>query len=86
MLWGFLQGGKLRFLGEIRLVNPPSLRYNKGMEKTIEQLERIIQKLDEMIGIMKKPENKLLRILEIIGNVVTIVSVLAIVEIIRNWT
>nr|AGS52568.1 hypothetical protein [uncultured bacterium contig00023] len=35
--------------------------------------------------IMKKPENRLLRILEIVGNVVTIVSVLAIVEIIRNW-
>jgi len=61
------------------------LWYNKGMERTFEQLERINQKLDEMIGIMKKPENKLLRILEIIGNVVTIVSVLAIVEIIRNW-
>jgi len=29
------------------------------MEKTIEQHERIIQKLDEMISIMKKPENKL---------------------------
>jgi len=55
------------------------------MEGAIKQLEIIIQKLDEMIGIMKKPENKLLRILEIIGNVVTIVSVLAIVEIIRNW-
>jgi len=55
------------------------------MEKTNEQLERINQKLDEMIGIMKKPENKLLRILEIIGNVVTIVSVLAIIEIIQNW-
>jgi hypothetical protein len=55
------------------------------MEKAIEQLENINRKLDEVIGIMKKPENRLLRMLEIIGNVVTIVSVLAIVEVIRNW-
>jgi len=55
------------------------------MTKSIEQLEKIIQKLDEMIAIMKKPEHKLLRLLAILGNIVTIVSVLTIVEIIRNW-
>jgi len=55
------------------------------MEKSIVQLERINQKLDEMIGIMKKPEHKLLRLLAILGNIVTIVSILTIIEIIRNW-
>jgi hypothetical protein len=43
------------------------------------------KKADAMISIMQKPENKFLKIMELIGNVATIIGVLAVVEIIRNW-
>jgi hypothetical protein len=54
-------------------------------DKCSKILEHISETLDEVLAVMKKPENKLLRILDIIGNVVTIASILAIIEIIRNW-
>ena len=55
------------------------------MEQVIAELEKLNKKADVIIGIMQTPENKLLKLLEIIGNAVGIISILAIIELIRNW-
>ena len=51
----------------------------------VAELEKLNKKADVIIGIMQKPVNKLYKIMEIVGNVVGIISILAIVELIRNW-
>jgi hypothetical protein len=55
------------------------------MEQVIAELEKLNTKADVIIGIMQTPENKLFKLMEIIGNAVGIISVLAIIELIRNW-
>jgi hypothetical protein len=54
-------------------------------EKVVTQLENTNKKLDVIIGIMNKPENRFGRILETAGAVVSIFGILSIIEIIRNW-
>jgi hypothetical protein len=55
------------------------------VEQVIAELAALNKKADTIIGIMKKPENKFLRLMEIICNIVGIVGILAAVDIIRNW-
>jgi len=55
------------------------------MDKVIEQLEELNKKLDMIIEILKKPENKFGKILETAGAVVTVMSILSIIDILRNW-
>jgi len=55
------------------------------MEGVIEKLDTINKTLEKMLEVMKKPENKFLRVLEIIGLGVGILSVLNAADIIRNW-
>lgn len=55
------------------------------MEKVITQLVDSNKKLDVIIGIMNKPDNKFGKILETAGAVVSILGILSIIEIIRNW-
>ena len=55
------------------------------MEKAIEKLEELNRKLDVIIGIMKKPDNRAGKVLETAGAVVTVMSILSIIDIIRNW-
>jgi len=55
------------------------------MEQVIAELSKLNKKVDVIIGIMQTPENKLLKLLEIVGNAVGIISILAIIELIRNW-
>jgi hypothetical protein len=43
------------------------------------------KKADVIIGIMNKPENKFIKFMEILGNVVGIISILAIIDILRSW-
>jgi len=59
--------------------------HDKLMESTVKQLEELNRKLDVIIGIMNKPDNKFGRILETTGTVVGIFSILSIIDIIRNW-
>ena len=54
-------------------------------EKVITQLENINKKLDVIIGIINKPEGRFGKILETAGAVVSVFSILSIIEIIRNW-
>jgi hypothetical protein len=51
----------------------------------VAELVKLNKKADVIIGIMQKPRNKLYTIMEIVGNAAGIISVLAIVELIRNW-
>jgi len=55
------------------------------MEQVIAELSGLNKKVDVIIGIMQTPENKLLKLMEIIGNAVGIIGILAIIELIRNW-
>jgi hypothetical protein len=43
------------------------------------------QRVNVIVDILKKPESRLLKLLEIVGNAVGIIGILAIVDIIRNW-
>jgi len=55
------------------------------VEQIITELSALNKKADIIIGIMQKPENKFMKVMEIIGNAVGILSILAIVDIIRTW-
>jgi len=55
------------------------------METTVTQLEELNKKLDVIISIMNKPDNKFGKVLETTGTVVSIFSILSIIDIIRNW-
>jgi len=41
--------------------------------------------MDVIIGIMQAPENKLLKILEMIATVAGVLSLLGILDVLRNW-
>jgi hypothetical protein len=55
------------------------------VEQVIAELAELNKKADVIIDIMKKPESKFIRLMEIICNVVGIIGILAAVDIIRNW-
>jgi len=55
------------------------------METAIEQLEAINKKLDTIIGIMKIPENKVIKVLELIATVAGVMSILGIIDVLKNW-
>ena len=51
----------------------------------VAELEKLNKKADDIIGIMQKPRNMVVKTMEIVGNGVSIIGILAIVELIRNW-
>jgi hypothetical protein len=55
------------------------------MEQIVMELAELNKKVGVIIGIMKEPENKFLKLMEIVGNAVGIIGILAIVDIVRNW-
>ena len=55
------------------------------MRQIVMELEKLNKKADAIIEIMMTPEKKYVRIVRIIGDAVGIISVLAIVEIVRSW-
>ena len=55
------------------------------MQQVISELTKLNNKADVIIGIMQKPENKFLRLMELVGNVVGIIGILAVADIVRNW-
>jgi hypothetical protein len=50
-----------------------------------ETMRHISNTLDEVLVVLKKPGNKFLRALEIAGAVVSVMAILGIIEIVRNW-
>ena len=55
------------------------------MDQAVTELKELNRKADTIIGIMRQPENRALRLIEILGNAAGIVGILAVVDIIRNW-
>ena len=51
----------------------------------VAELEKLNKKADVIIGIMQTPRNMVVKVMEIVGNALGIISILAIVELIRNW-
>jgi hypothetical protein len=54
-------------------------------EKNSKTLEHISITLDTMLAVMQKPESKLLKIMAVVGNAVSIAGIIALIDIIRNW-
>jgi hypothetical protein len=63
----------------------PKIGYNFIMEQIVNELTELNKKVDVIIGIMNKPENKFLKVMEFVSNAVGVIGILAIVEIIRMW-
>ena len=57
---------------------------NDSTEKAVLHLENLDRKMDVIIGIMQAPENKLFKILEMIATVAGVLSLLGIVDVLRN--
>jgi len=55
------------------------------MEKVDLHLEKISGKLDVIIDIMQRPENRFIRVLEIAGTIITVVSLLSVIDTLRHW-
>ena len=49
------------------------------------ELVKLNKKADVIIGIMQTPRNMVVKVMEIVGNVVGIISILTIIDLIRNW-
>ena len=55
------------------------------LEKAITLLEEMNKKLDVIVIFMKKPVNRFGNVLQTVGTVVGIFSILSIIDIILNW-
>jgi hypothetical protein len=55
------------------------------MKQIIAELAELNRKADVIIEIMQKPENRFLKALEIAGTIITVASLLSVIDIIRNW-
>ena len=49
------------------------------------ELTELNKKVDVIIGIMNKPENRFLKVMEFMSNAVGIIGILAVADIIRAW-
>jgi len=50
-----------------------------------ETIKHISDTLDEVLAVLKKPENKLEKTLRIAGEVMSVLAILGIIQIIRDW-
>ena len=48
-------------------------------------IQHMSDTLDEVLEIMKKPKNMFVKVLEIAGAVVSVLAILGVIEVIRNW-
>jgi hypothetical protein len=55
------------------------------VEQVIVELAELNKKVDVIIGIMQKPENKVVKILEMIATVAGVLSILGIIDVLRIW-
>jgi hypothetical protein len=55
------------------------------VEKVIGQLKEINSKLDTIISVLKTPENKMVKVFEIVATGVGVLGILSIIDIIRTW-
>ena len=78
-------GDDKRNIRQSKTPPPRSTDAEDAMGQAVTELEKLNKKADVIIGIMMTPEKTYVRIMGIIGNAVSIIGILAIVEIIRNW-
>ena len=55
------------------------------MEQALAELVKLNDNVKIIVETIQKPESKFLKLLEIVGNAVGIIGILAIVDIIRHW-
>ena len=55
------------------------------MKDAIEQLEHMNYTLERMLDVMKAPENKFVRLMNIVGTGVSIAGIISLIDIIRKW-
>jgi len=55
------------------------------MEEVIAELSELNKQVAVIVGIMKKPQNRFIKVLEIAGTVITVMSLLSVIELIRHW-
>jgi hypothetical protein len=55
------------------------------MEQVVAELSELNKQVAVIVGIMKKPQNRLIKVLEIAGTVITVMSLLSVIELIRQW-
>ena len=56
-----------------------------SIELAIAELTELNKKADVLIGLLGKPENRVEKLLETTGAVVTVMSILSIIDILRHW-
>jgi hypothetical protein len=55
------------------------------VEKAIEELKTLNTNADTIIGLMRRPESKKVRIFELVATGIGILGVLSVIDIIRTW-
>jgi hypothetical protein len=55
------------------------------MEQVVAELVELNKKVGTIVGIMKQPENRVVKIIELVAAVAGIFSPLSIIDIVRNW-
>ena len=55
------------------------------MEQVIAELSELNKQVAVIVGIMKKPQNRFIKVLEIAGTVITVMSLLSVIDLIRHW-
>jgi hypothetical protein len=50
-----------------------------------EVIQHMSDTLDEVLVVLKKPGNRFIRVLDIIGAVVSVLAILGIIDIVRDW-
>jgi preprotein translocase subunit Sss1 len=58
---------------------------DEWQQENIRNLLEINQKISKILDVMKKPDNKFFKVMEVVGNAVGILGAVSILEIIRNW-
>ena len=56
-----------------------------AVKQVVIELAELNRKVETIIGIMQKPENRFFKIMEVVGNAVTIIGILAVVDIVKQW-
>jgi len=54
-------------------------------KEDIKTIQHISDTLDEVLAVMKKPENKVMKILEIGATITGVLAILGIIDIIHKW-
>jgi preprotein translocase subunit Sss1 len=58
---------------------------DEWQQENVRNLLEINEKISEILVVMKKPESKFFKVMEVIGNAVGILGAVSILEIIRSW-